>query len=387
MKILYVTSDANWGGSSVALYNLISGITDKNDIYVLMPHDRGELSFKLKEIGVKCFYTKFYNSTYPSYNTVNDICKFLYRLIKILWYQHKAREKVSKLIELIKPDIVHCNVGPLDITLDACLKYKIPHIWHLREYQKLDLCMNIFPSRRAFFKKIHTEGNFNIAITKGIFNYFKLRDCDVQIYDGVYSENKYPVNYKWPVKQKYFLYVGSIIEGKNLLFAIEAFKDFVKDHKEFKLLIAGNQNTHPMYTRKCMKYISENKLSQFVVFLGQRSDVYELMQQATSLIVPSNFEAFGFITAEAMFNKCLVLGRNTAGTKEQFDNIELLLKSKYVFRFSSKQELVAKLKEAVLYNDMNTLTKIRDVVSKEYSIENHIFRIMDFYKKVINNFN
>ena len=42
MKILYVTSDANWGGSSVSLYNLISGITDKNDIYVLMPHDRGE---------------------------------------------------------------------------------------------------------------------------------------------------------------------------------------------------------------------------------------------------------------------------------------------------------------------------------------------------------
>lgn len=65
MKILYVTSDANWGGSSVALYNLISGIVDQNDIYVLMPHDRGELSYKLKEIGVKCFYTKFYNSTYP----------------------------------------------------------------------------------------------------------------------------------------------------------------------------------------------------------------------------------------------------------------------------------------------------------------------------------
>lgn len=125
----------------------------------------------------------------------------------------------------------------------------------------------------------------------------------------------------------------------------------MKDNKEFKLLIAGNQNTHPMYTRKCMKYISENKLSQFVEFLGQRSDVYDLMQQATALIVPSNFEAFGFITAEAMFNKCLVIGRNTAGTKEQFDNIELLLKSKYVFRFNSKQELVANLKEAVLYND------------------------------------
>lgn len=39
-----------------------------------------------------------------------------------------------------------------------------------------------------------------------------------------------------------------------------------------------------------------------------------------ALIVPSPFEAFGLITAEAMFNKCLVIGRDTAGTKEQFDN-------------------------------------------------------------------
>lgn len=44
------------------------------------------------------------------------------------------------------------------------------------------------------------------------------------------------------------------------------------------------------------------------------------MNRATALIVPSPFEAFGLITAEAMFNKCLVIGKDTAGTKEQFDN-------------------------------------------------------------------
>ena len=43
MKILYVTSDANWGGSSVALYNLISCIKQSNEISVLMPNLDGRL--------------------------------------------------------------------------------------------------------------------------------------------------------------------------------------------------------------------------------------------------------------------------------------------------------------------------------------------------------
>lgn len=44
------------------------------------------------------------------------------------------------------------------------------------------------------------------------------------------------------------------------------------------------------------------------------------MSKAQALIVASRFEGFGFITTEAMWNDCLVIGKNIAGTKEQFDN-------------------------------------------------------------------
>jgi len=47
-----------------------------------------------------------------------------------------------------------------------------------------------------------------------------------------------------------------------------------------------------------------------------RDDVYAIMSRATALIVPSHFEGFGRITAEAMFNGCLVAGYNSAGTRE-----------------------------------------------------------------------
>ena len=57
-----------------------------------------------------------------------------------------------------------------------------------------------------------------------------------------------------------------------------------------------------------------------IELLGYRKDIPELMSNAKCLIVPSPNEAFGFITAEGMFNGCLVVGKNTAGTKIQFDN-------------------------------------------------------------------
>lgn len=46
------------------------------------------------------------------------------------------------------------------------------------------------------------------------------------------------------------------------------------------------------------------------------------MNRATALIVPSPFEAFGLITAEAMFNKCLVIGKDTAGTKNNLTMVK-----------------------------------------------------------------
>lgn len=52
----------------------------------------------------------------------------------------------NKISKTFKPDIVHCNCGPLDISLDICQKSNIPHIWHLREYLPMDKYTHVMPS-------------------------------------------------------------------------------------------------------------------------------------------------------------------------------------------------------------------------------------------------
>ena len=61
-----------------------------------------------------------------------------------------------------------------------------------------------------------------------------------------------------------------------------------------------------------------------VKFLGIRKDIYSLMKNAMALVVSSPSEGFGFITVEAMLNGCLVIGRNTAGTKEAGESWDTL---------------------------------------------------------------
>ena len=87
----------------------------------------------------------------------------------------------SEVIDDFKPDIVHLNVGPLDISVDECIARGIPHIWHLREFQS---GMRFWPSEREFRRKILRDGNWNIAITRCVGDYWNLRDCDEVIYDG-----------------------------------------------------------------------------------------------------------------------------------------------------------------------------------------------------------
>ncbi len=85
------------------------------------------------------------------------------------------------------------------------------------------------------------------------------------------------------------------------------------------------------------------------------NQIYDLMNRATALIVPSPFEAFGLITAEAMFNKCLVIGKDTAGTKEQFDNGQRKYNKEIALRFTNEQQLTTHLTDIEQNRYNNTL--------------------------------
>ena len=151
MKIVYIASNPDWGGATVALYNIIKYIYKIHEVCVILPNTNGRLYDELQRLGVQTYVIDYRSNIY--YKSRN-ILKGLFRTFNMLRINHVAKAKLACLIKSLKPDIVHCNVGPIDISLDVCLKYKIPHVWHIREYQDLDFNMTFFPSRKYFLKKI-----------------------------------------------------------------------------------------------------------------------------------------------------------------------------------------------------------------------------------------
>ena len=137
------------------------------------------------------------------------------------------------------------------------------------------------------------------------------------------------------------------------------------------------------YYNECCKLVEVNAAQSFVKFLGRRNDVYELMAQSEMLIVPSIFEGFGFITAEGMANGCVVLGRNTAGTKEQFD-VGLKMTGREIgFRFTTEADLVQCMEKVSKTDCSGMLKAAKKVVLSNYTQGIHAQKVMDYYKKIL----
>lgn len=378
-KILFVASASFWGGATVALFNMVSYLAKNFDVRVVVP-SYGMLCEKLDQEGIQYYVVPCSLSIWPPRT---EFIKFPYRIIKMMIVNWRAQKALEEIIQEYKPHLVHNNVGPLDISFSVCKKYNIPHVWHIREYQDLDFNIRFFPRKKIFEKKIKAEGNYNIAITKGIFNYWRLRDgVDAVIYDGVINgkeSNRIETQKKI---DDYYLFVGRVEPAKGLMMVLRAFCRFVKDFPDEKLLVAGSCTADKKYYQECVMFVYENFLEKNVFFLGERRDVYSLMSKANALVVASRFEGFGFITAEAMYNYCLVIGRNTAGTKEQFDVCLDETGIDVGIRFDNEEELVSSLVK-VKENKMAQEKKLGHyVVERNYTTEVCGKKILDFYEKI-----
>lgn len=382
MRILYICHHTKLNGGTKALLNLLDEVAKKHDIFVLLPSDEGWLVEQLQQRKIKIYTTK-YSLMWFQYKIHSFLCRDnLYKLYRFLRYKKSAEKYVLQLLKELHPDLVHSNSGTIDISLSPCLKMKIPHIWHLREYQDIDFGCKMFYGKRHFLKRIHLKGNYNVAITKDIFDYFKLRSCDRVIYDGPLDIKKIKSSQK---KQDIVLFVGNLLRGKRADLAIRGFVEFYKKFPHYKMFVVGD-TIDEQYTLECKGIVKRNGLSATVTFLGKRQDVYEIMSISKMLIVPSNFEGFGFITAEAMANGCLVIGRNTAGTKEQMD---LGMKScgyEIAYRFTTLDELVSKMEKAASTDTEKMRISAKNVALNNYTKEIHAQRMLAYYNEVLVDF-
>lgn len=380
MRILYISNSTAVSGAPSALLNMVRELSGRHRIAVVLPEPAGPLHDALVAMGVKCYCDVPYRLTiWP--RVINPM-KFVRRISFLRAGLDRARTYVGKVIDEFKPDIVHTNVGPLDLAYRQCRLRRIPHVWHLREFQQ-GMCF--WPTRDRFIRRIHSYGNRNIAITRCVADYWKLRDCDTIIYDGVKVDEDAHVEKSRNLSG--FLFVGRVEKNKGLLELLKAYHLYRSNGGSEKLDVVGRLSL--FYGLRCKAYIWRKSLGKSVNFMGYRSDVPELMRKAVALVVPSLTEGFGLAAAEAMKEGCLVIGNDTTGMKEQFDNGVRYTGEEIGFRYRGVRELAMLLEKVSVdpsrYDDvreraLKTVAGLYDMSQKAAELEDYYEKILEDYR-------
>lgn len=129
---------------------------------------------------------------------------------------------------------------------------------------------------------------------------------------------------KYMLPQDYFLYVGSVIERKNLMGIAQAMRS-LKGKLDLPLVVLGDGTG---YKKEVKEYLRKEGLEQQVIWLNEThkfafADLPALYQGALALLYPSMFEGFGIPILEALWSRTPVITSNGSCFAETGGNAAL----------------------------------------------------------------
>ena len=380
IRVLYLVNSTIMGGATISFLKMISGLKGKGvEAYVVLPNHDILLERRLESLGAHPFVRCLVMSILPArpkgiLQSLLYCVRYPIRYIKRFCLREISYRSVQRLVADIKPDIIHSNSGVIHEGFRCSQYYSIPHVWHLREYQCLDFNWDIFPTRKKFEGYLR-ESNV-ITITDDIRRYFHLegyhRACT--IYNGIFkkSEACYIDD-----RKEYFLCASRISPEKGHDDVIIAFSKFCNTYTNYRLCILGFGDDN--YIKHLNQAAQVLGCDDKIDWIGFKEDVKPYLKEAKALIVASHFEGFGRMTAESCFMGCMVIGRNTGGTKEILDRTGGEL-------FETTDELLEKMyKVAVMPKEQynKKVSFAQKVAVDLYSEESNVNRIANLYKNLL----
>ena len=260
--------------------------------------------------------------------------KLLHKTLSFVWRSTWIKDDLDKL----DIDIYHglSNEIPLDIhmtdiksvvTIHDVIFERFPS-----QYSKIDV--EIYKRK---FKYACDHADKVIAISEqtkeDIMEFYKTpeekiavcyQSCNPAFAVTVSEKTKQQIKEKYSLPDQYFLYVGSIIERKNLMGICKAIY-LLRNELKIPLVVIGDGTK---YKQQVKDFIKQNGLDKQIIFLSEdplakvassflkAEDFPAIYQLAIAMIYPSFFEGFGIPVLEALWSRLPVITSNISSLPE-----------------------------------------------------------------------
>ena len=338
------------GHYSRTLVHSLSEYYPEHQYYLFNP--KPSSLFKIKETNIhnvlpKGLFNKLFTSAWRSNWVKKDLLKYKIGLYHGLSHeiplgiQHTAIKSVATIHDLIHERYPE-QYNPVDVKIyDKKFRYACAHadkIIAISEQTKKDI-INYYKTPEE--KIVVCYQSCNPAFGKKL---------------GEEEKNKIKLVYNLP--QQFFLYVGSIIERKNLLNICKAIF-LLRNEMDVPLVVIGEGSK---YKQQVKDYILQNGLSKRIIFLSENPiakssgsfqtavDFPAIYQSAIAMIYPSFFEGFGIPVLEALWSRLPVITSNVSSLPEAGSD------AAYYVNPGSAEDIAEGIKK--IYSDKTTATSM-----------------------------
>jgi len=365
MKVIHIIPELNYGGAEKFVTELLPFLKFKGiDVSIISLKDEIPLATSLKNIPV---YTCGHQGGM--------------RRLDQLW---KTVKEIRKILKNEKPDIIHSHLyaGDIFAKLTSSLECKLIATIHgadprWNNKNEMNLSIKVW----LLLEKLRKP--YYIAVS----NYVKSKLHKVlsipeskifQVYNGI-DLTKFKFK---DIEEKTFvptiIQVGRLAEEKGHIISIKAFK-IVKQHfPKARLLFVGDGYYRTTIANEVKKF----KLDDSIYFLGERDDVYNILEDAHVLWMPSFREGLPLSVLEAMACGLPVIASNTGGLPEVVSDE----KTGYLINVGAFEQLADKTIKILLDKNLAKSMGIegRKKVEELFSIEKTADNYLDIYKKILN---
>jgi len=379
ITVLYVTfAYKNFDGATYSLMDLIKSVGDEVNP-IVMVRTEGCVHDFFTNNGVECIVCDFKEDLIGKPVKFHQYMKYFLQFIpnQLSFYQknRECAENVARILSGRKIDIVHINNTVMSVGYDIAKSLNSKTVWHLRGFMDLDF--GWMPLRGWYkYKNTLKQTDAVIGITNTVLeHHVSLEHKNAYVIsDAVRSKDDTCLVMP---KEKFFLFVaGFLTEQKGCDFAISAFAKSGLAANGYKFKIIGE--AHPKYLSKLNQIVAHAGISDAVEFLGRNDKVKEYMIRAKAFLMCSENEGLGRVSIEAMFYGCLVIGRNSGGTKDfVFDGKTGLL-------FNDIDGCIIAMQKAVETDHQQIIRHAQQFARENFSIENYGGKILEVYVKTLN---